>query len=611
MSIDLPENGELNPNHFYVLEVEDLEYSLKDVVERCLAPYGLKGPHIRWSRAKNNEEALYVLDQMAKCSPKGRGFDAIFCDIFIPPRSDCEPNVKSGFEVAQAARDKGWLTAIIGVTAFGQVDTVNQEKEEYDRVFDEFLEKDDLQVRGSVGEVKLRRWLIPTAHFAERARGWDDHPAFFGRSMWGHLRTLLQIASQDVGDWHLPKILLLGEPGCGKGMLAWTYYTLLREVDRIARGPDCTELPDLRPCKGPVVVNCASLTAEGEGGKVRLFGYRGPKHSTLHSAPGVFEQASVYPSHRKRPLGSFAPDNETPDYAAGGVVFLDEFIEMKEELQASVLNTLEEGVVYRQDGSRVEIGCHLVFATNAGVEKLTTGKVRQDLLDRIPYILSVPPLYTRVDEIEELLMFLTACRLRKVKETRHEAVPVTFNVRITTSAKRMLERTVKLGLIKSLRQLQTIADVLDGETVISDANLRWLFKKAGLLNISPETLVSDRKEITASEKARILDLPLALQIDTLPENTRSGIGFLHRLFLGDRKDPNKAFPITRDGKESKRRFWFLLSFVQPEKAEEWTGKKADARRQALFRAAAGTGITDTEDEDQKVSYLLSDKYAEA
>jgi transcriptional regulator with AAA-type ATPase domain len=628
MKIEAPEK-ELDENEFYILHVEDEDYSYKEPVERCLGAYGFSKANIRWTFARNAKEALAALEEMDLCA-QGRGFDAILCDLSIPADSKdrrkdtstfenhADPeellilrqfaapeDINNGLAVAKAARRYGWPTVIIGLTNWSEDKVVLQMKRQEpdgisdltidSPVFDEFLNKTDMQGEGSVGEVKLKHWLIPTANFVVRARNWTP-PAFFGISMWSILRALVQIARQDVIGWPLPKILLLGETGCGKGMLASTYYQLLKEMDKM-KSQDIR-----RPGDRLHVVNCASLVPEGEGGRIQLFGFyateKNSRNMTVPVKPGVFEMASEYNKQKDR---GFAPNGAEPDYAASGVVFLDEFVTLADELQAAVLNALEEGMVRRQDGTEVKIGCHVVFATNADVTELVKG-VRADLLDRIPYVIKVPPLQKRTEEVFDLITAFADDRLRKCRAAISAPPPKTFAT-ITDSARQIIERALELKLVTSIRQLQAIAAVQDGETKISDGNCSWLLQKARLLGIPAAAFGSSEEDLTPAVKAKMLQLPNELQNNSLPSATEQAIHFLYKLYRGQWEDPNKAFPINKENNRARCCFYLLLTLI-PEKAENLTKKSGVAIRQARSRCTQGLGI-DTEDEEQVIAYLLN------
>ena len=606
----VPVPTKLLADRYYILLVEDkFENLLETAVERCLERYGVSKTNIQWTLAGNKADAFTFLDQMDKCGGGGRGFDAILCDLEIPsdtgPNSD--KNTSHGLDVALRARTFGWTTAVIGVSAWANDDIVLKRKlaefnnlsEPLDQpVFDEFLLKGDM---GSVGEVKLRRWLIPTQRFAVIARTEWDPPVYFGRSMSHTLHRLIQIAGQDVVGWPLPKILLLGDPSSGKGISTWSYLKLLKEFDKAARRDGS------RRGQRPHVVNCASLVSEGESGRIRLFGYRSnSRNISLPSAPGVFERATTYRTAKVE--GGFAPEQDEPDYNAGGVVFLDEFVTMPEDLQAAVLNGLEEGVIQRQDGTEVRIGCHVVFATNATPDDLKRG-VRRDLLDRIPHVLFLPPLRDRPDEIIPLLTHFAEHRSRELARSTGRLPPPALKVTVTASAEQLIKQAVQLRLITSIRQLQVIANVLDGETIISDGNISPLLEKMRILGIPQVALAATAKELSISNKARVLQLPSELRSDSLPLLTQAAIDCLYNVLANEGDYPNKVLPSTKEGSETKRRVYFILTFCHSSMAKTLTGQNSNAIRAQRFRLAHGAGVN-TEDEAQVLNYLLDQSISE-
>ena len=279
-------------NRFYVLHIEDEpDYAaidtssgkpvyqgiLKTPVETVLAKHGIVPERIEWVIAGDRKTALAHLAAADKAAPY-RGYDAIICDLRIPPsqdRSD-EKGIEHGIAVAQRAAEYRWPSALIGLTQWGRESDVldaklasldHLEPELRQRpVFDDFLMKEELSDR-DLCRAKLRRALVPTARYAKLAESRWDPPAFFlGKEMWRILRELVLITRRPALDWPLPMVLLLGEAGSGKGMLAHAYDQLLRHGDASEEGRDAR--PRMQ------VVNCASLVAQGHGGRIRLFGRR-------------------------------------------------------------------------------------------------------------------------------------------------------------------------------------------------------------------------------------------------------------------------------------------------------------------------------------------------
>jgi len=161
----------------------------------------------------------------------------------------------------------------------------------------------------------------------------------------------------------LPPILIRGETGAGKGLLA----RLIHQA-----GP--------RTGRPFVAINCAAIPEtllEAE-----LFGYeRGAFTDARHAKPGLFQTAH------------------------GGTLFLDEIGLLPHGLQAKLLKVLEEGVVRRLGATQPEtVSVAILAATN---EDLTAavrqGRFREDLYHRLAVLsLEVPPLRERGADIESL-----------------------------------------------------------------------------------------------------------------------------------------------------------------------------------------------------------------
>ena len=176
------------------------------------------------------------------------------------------------------------------------------------------------------------------------------------------MRELFQ-TTERAAQSDLP-ILLLGESGTGKDVLAQQIHT---------RSP--------RAAKPFVALNCAALPetlVESE-----LFGYqKGAFTGAVSSRAGKFEQAH------------------------GGTVFLDEIGDMDPATQAKILRTVESGVVERLGGSKpVEVDVRLVSATNKELRQaIRDGTFREDLYFRLAGVtLFVPPLRDRREDIPLLV----------------------------------------------------------------------------------------------------------------------------------------------------------------------------------------------------------------
>jgi two-component system NtrC family response regulator len=154
-------------------------------------------------------------------------------------------------------------------------------------------------------------------------------------------------------------IMLLGESGCGKEVLARAVHSL-----------------SPRRAKGFVAINCAAIPdhlLESE-----LFGHeKGAFTGALRQTPGKIELAH------------------------GGTFFLDEIGDMAPALQAKLLRFLQERVIERVGGrSEIAVDVRVVCATHRNLaSQVEQGLFREDLYYRLSEIvLAIPPLRERAGD---------------------------------------------------------------------------------------------------------------------------------------------------------------------------------------------------------------------
>jgi transcriptional regulator with GAF, ATPase, and Fis domain len=170
-------------------------------------------------------------------------------------------------------------------------------------------------------------------------------------------KTVDRVAKSDAS------VLLLGESGTGKGLLA----RMLHATSPRAEGPF-------------MQVDCGAVAAsvfESE-----LFGHE----------RGAFTGATRM---RRGPI----------ELAHGGTLFLDEIGELPLELQPKLLRVLEDKVVLRVGAAQpVSVDVRIIAATNRDLEDMVAnGQFREDLYFRLRVVeITVPPLRSRRADLRAL-----------------------------------------------------------------------------------------------------------------------------------------------------------------------------------------------------------------
>ncbi|HEX7786998.1 MAG TPA: sigma-54 dependent transcriptional regulator, partial [Methylomirabilota bacterium] len=171
------------------------------------------------------------------------------------------------------------------------------------------------------------------------------------------------------GARRLPPVLIQGETGTGKGLLA----RLMHRAGPRAAAPF-------------VELNCAAIPESLL--EAELFGYeRGAFTDARQAKPGLFHVAH------------------------GGTLFLDEIGLLPRGLQPKLLTVLEQGSVRRLGATRSEpADVSILAATNASLRSaVADGRFRADLYHRLAVLtLELPPLRERPEDIDLLASQLLA-----------------------------------------------------------------------------------------------------------------------------------------------------------------------------------------------------------
>jgi two-component system, NtrC family, response regulator AtoC len=277
--------------------------------------------------------------------------EAVLLDLVMP-----EPD---GFEVLRRVRERDPRLPVIVLSALSQTEDVVRAMK---LGATDYLPKPfdpaelDLVLRRAL-DASARRAPRPAPGQAVEAEA-DLAPLPVLSGAMDRVRALVErIADTDV------PVLLVGESGVGKDVIARRIHATSRRADR------------------PFVkINCAALP--GELLESELFGHEKGAFTGAHAEkPGKFELA-----HR-------------------GTIFLDEIGEMDPRLQAKLLQVLQDEEFYRVGGKRsVRVDARVVVATNRDLDAaIREGTFREDLYYRLDVVtIRVPPLRERKEEIGPL-----------------------------------------------------------------------------------------------------------------------------------------------------------------------------------------------------------------
>jgi PAS domain S-box-containing protein len=159
-------------------------------------------------------------------------------------------------------------------------------------------------------------------------------------------------------------VLLLGETGTGKGLVARAIHSSSTRKGRPLITVNCTTLP--------------ATLVESE-----LFG----------------RERGAFTGSDARQIGRF-------ELADGGTIFLDEIGEMPLELQSKLLRVIQDGEFERLGSPRtIKTDVRIIAASNRNLaEEVKNGKFREDLFYRLNvFPITMPPLRQRRDDIPLLV----------------------------------------------------------------------------------------------------------------------------------------------------------------------------------------------------------------
>lgn len=233
------------------------------------------------------------------------------------------------------------------------------------------------------------------------------------------MRQVLRIAFK-LAHLEASNILILGESGTGKGLLA-------KFIHKNSK----------REHKAFVQINCAALPESLL--EAELFGY---------------ERGAFTGAREQGKIGLF-------ELAQGGTLFLDEIGDLPFSVQAKLLKYLDDQEIMRLGSLKPrKIDCTVIAATNRDLDELTRRRqFRQDLFYRLnTFTIRIPPLRDRPEDIFEFVNHY----LRSFNRAYH------LKRRISPKALKQLQSYPFPGNVRELKNILKTAVLMGEKEVVDD-----------------------------------------------------------------------------------------------------------------------------------------------
>ncbi len=400
---------------------------------------------IRWTLAQALKSWGYVPIEVATVSEVLDTFvneipDAVLLDIDLPDGS--------GLDVLREIKQQYPEAVVIMITGNVRVETTISALRggAYDFISKPVhLEELKVSIRNGIEAHELRREVKQIRR--ERTQKFSFEQ-IIGKS--AKMKEMLSLARK-VAESEVGSVLLQGESGTGKDLVAKAIHYTSRRAD-----------------KPFVAINCAAIPSnlvESE-----LFGYeRGAFTDAKSRKEGLFEQAE------------------------GGTLMLDEIGEMELGLQAKLLRVLEEGVFRRVGGLKdIPLDVRVIAASNRDLKtESMEGRFRLDLYYRLSVIqIDIPALRERDNDVLLLANFYL--------DTLGERVRPTKKFRgITPEVAEIFRRYEWAGNVRELRNVIERCLILEDDDEITQKYLPPdLFAPPQMIKTQPNHNGSDSFKLT-------------------------------------------------------------------------------------------------------------------
>jgi two-component system, NtrC family, response regulator AtoC len=132
--------------------------------------------------------------------------------------------------------------------------------------------------------------------------------------------------------------------------------------------------------------------------------------------PDTLLESELFGYEKGSFTGAFGSKPGRVEMAHGGTLFLDEIAELTPELQAKLLQLLQDGQFWRIGGcENTTVDVRIICATNRSLEKeMENGRFRRDLFYRVNVVaLDLPPLRERKEDLSALMQYFLLSHSRR------------------------------------------------------------------------------------------------------------------------------------------------------------------------------------------------------
>jgi PAS domain S-box-containing protein len=249
-------------------------------------------------------------------------------------------------------------------------------------------------------------------------------------------------------------VLLLGETGTGKGVVARAIHS-----------------SSTRKNRPMITVNCNALPAN------------------LIESEFFGREKGAFTGSNARQIGRF-------ELADGGTIFLDEIGEMPMELQSKLLRVIQDGEFERLGSPRtIKTDVRIIAASNRNLEEeIKNGRFREDLFYRLNvFPITIPPLRQRKEDIPLLVNHFVAKYNTKIGK------------RIETVSKETLNALQEYHWPGNVRELES---VVERAVITSQGSALQVLDRFETFRKSEEMAGQDVKPLVELEHDHILQVLL-------------------------------------------------------------------------------------------------------